>query len=89
MLWDVISIPLKLLAVVIAPRIYLSFIVRTAFNYGPAGLDTFSIYQICKINYFKNEIIKANLKIILINLETIFILVFWIRIKTLKILLRT
>lgn len=52
MLADIITLPLKIIALLIAPRMYLSFIFKTSFKYGPAGLDTCALYQKCKINYF-------------------------------------
>lgn len=49
---DVIMLPLKIVAMLIAPKMYLSFILKTSFKYGPAGLDTCGLYQRCKMNYF-------------------------------------
>jgi hypothetical protein len=67
MVIDVITIPLKLLAFLIAPRMYLSFLLKTSFKYGPVGIETFEIYQRCKRKYFSENIINASLVAILLH----------------------
>jgi hypothetical protein len=41
MVRDVITLPLKLLCILLAPRMYFRYIIKTLFKYGPAGIDTF------------------------------------------------
>ena len=41
MFHDVITLPIKIITFLLAPRAYIMFIIKTSFKYGPAGVDTF------------------------------------------------
>lgn len=86
---DVITLPLKIICALLAPRMYLSYVFKTSFKYGPVGVDTFEIYQKSKFNYLVASIFKASILTLFIHFQIIFIACFWIRIKSLKIILRT
>lgn len=88
MLKDLFFIPLKLLTLLIAPRMASVFIYKTSFKYGPLGLETFQVYQKSKVEYLFHNIIATNFRIWQILLQCVLIQLFWIRAKSLRSKLR-
>jgi hypothetical protein len=41
MVRDVLTLPIKIIVFLLAPRAYIMYIINTSFEYGPAGVDTF------------------------------------------------
>lgn len=89
MVQDVITLPIKIITCLLAPRAYIMYIAKTSFKYGSAGVDTFKAYQRGKINYLMKYVLHASWVIILLQFKILFISIFWIRIRNLKMLLRT
>ena len=88
MLEDILILPLKLLSLVLAPKMMLSFIVNTSFKYGPSGVETFRLYQKKKKAYFLEHIFAFSLVSLFVHCEIVFIYITWIRLKSLRACLR-
>ena len=84
MLRDLLLVPLKIIALLIAPRMTAVFIYRSSFRYGPSGLETFEIYQKIKTKYLLNNIYATNFRIIQILMQCVLIQLCWIRLKSLR-----
>jgi hypothetical protein len=41
MVRDVLTLPIKIITFLLAPRAYILYIIKTAFQYGPTGVETF------------------------------------------------
>lgn len=47
-------LPIKLIGLMMAPKMLISFCYKTSFKYGPAGMESFSLYQKAKKKYLVN-----------------------------------
>ena len=85
---DIITLPLKVISFIFAPKMFIDFVLKTSFRYGPAGIDTFDIYQRLKYKFLKLNILQVGLIGFLVHFKLMFIVVFWTRKKQLRIFLR-
>lgn len=88
LLVDIVMFPAQLVTFLMAPRMVVTFLRETAFQYGPAGFDTFKLYQKCKRNYFWRVVFLHNFIALILHWEIVFIYATWIRIKNLRSYLR-
>ncbi len=51
MLRDVLMVPVQVVSLLTAPKMFFYFIRNTAFQYGPDGINTFKLYQQKKSRY--------------------------------------
>ena len=87
MLRDVLTLPLKIFALLVAPKTYLSFVFKTAFRYGTEGCDSFANYQKTKWEFLK-YVLYTKFIIFAMHLEIVFITLLWVRILNLRAVLR-
>lgn len=85
---DVVMLPVHLFCLVTAPKMFVSFIKRTGYQYGPSGIESFTLYQQRKRQYELEIICAWTLVTLIIHCEIVFIYATWIRIKYLRNYLR-
>ena len=64
---DLKYLPVKLFALLISPKMLISFCYKSTFQYGPAGLESFSLYQKAKKKYLVEQIIEGNILPFVLN----------------------
>lgn len=86
--FDIITLPIKLILIIIAPISYVKFIYHSSFKYGAEGIEKFDEIQRLKRNFLFFNILFMKFIWILLFCCVVTIYAYWIRIRQLRNTLR-